>query len=271
MMSLSYSLEHAERWAAFSGDYNPIHFDVNEAKRLGMDGLCVHGMRALLDVKSALSAAVEKHASSLEGLVFSSRLREPVMCEIPYELPVKEVVRREQMQVSGNLVNFQTQKTSISSKITGANSLTLSPAAQVNTLEGEELAVLYTQFLTHVGHVAPLWIFLDAILFRQLVNAPATLETVHSIIPEHKANSLRDVFSLVQVVQTHHDTHFSPRLLRQNESGQRFDAIDYTILPTLVMGNKHAGLVLVAGIQAWRVNEPLMSVTVTLKTGSLAG
>lgn len=36
------------------------------------------------------------------------------------------------------------------------------------------------------------------------------------------------------------------------------------------MGEKHSGLILVAGIQAWRLNEPLISVTVTLKTGPLA-
>jgi acyl dehydratase len=34
-MTLCYSLRDAERWAAFSGDDNPIHFDATEAKRFG--------------------------------------------------------------------------------------------------------------------------------------------------------------------------------------------------------------------------------------------
>lgn len=268
-MSLSYSLEHAERWATFSGDYNPIHFDVAEAKRLGIDGLCVHGMRAMLDVKSALSASLEKHVPVFEGLVFSSRLREPVVCGMSYQLPLKEVLRHDRVQVSGNLINVHTQQISISSKLAGAKPLTYSPASQWNTLDGEALAALNAQFLDVGGPAAPPWSFLDAVLFRQLVNAPATLATVQSITPEHEAASLRDVFSLVQVVQTHHETHFSPRLLRQSENGQRFASLDYAILPTLVMGESHVGLVLVAGIQAWYASEPLMSVAVTLKTGPL--
>lgn len=270
MMPLSYSLDDAERWAAFSGDYNPIHFDAAEAKRLGMDGLCVHGMRALLDIKSALNTALEKPAQSSEGLMFSSRLREPVMCEVPYQLTVKDASRHEQMQVKGDLLNFQTQQISISSKLAGAKPLAFALATSVNTLGREALAALHTTFLAWVGPAVPAWSFLDAVLFRLLVNAPATLETVHSVTPGYKANSLSDVFSLVQVVQTHHETHFSPQLLRQGENDQGFAPLDYAILPTLVMGDKKAGLVLVAGIQAWRASEPLMSVTVTLKTGPLA-
>lgn len=268
MMSLSYGLDHAKRWAAFSGDYNPIHFDLAEARRLGMAGLCVHGMRALLDVKSALSAALEKSAPSSEGLMFSSRLREPVMCGMPYQLAVKALSRQEQTQVKGDLLHFQTQQISISSKLARAQSLAFSPPAAVKTLGEEALTALHAKFLALGDHGAPPWSFLDAVLFRLLINAPATLETVQTIIPEYEATSLPDVFSLVQVVQTHHETHFSPQLLRQN--GQRFTPLDYAILPTLVMGDKNVGLVLVAGIQAWRVSEPLMSVTVTLKTGPLA-
>ena len=83
--SLSYSLNDAERWAAFSGDYNPIHFDASEARRLGLNGLCVHGMRAMLDMKSALSPRCEKQSTLPDGLMFTSRLREPVLCDTAYQ------------------------------------------------------------------------------------------------------------------------------------------------------------------------------------------
>jgi hypothetical protein len=267
--TLRYSLSDAERWAAFSGDYNPIHFDAARAQRLGLTGLCVHGMRAMLDMKSALSTSREKHGVRAEGLMFTSRLREPVLCDTLYQLPVCETLRDDGVQLSASLRHVQTQQASISSKLIATDVLVLPPVTQMNTLGAQELATLHTQFLAVGSPVVPAWSFLDAVLFRQLVNAPQTLETVHSLLPSVQANSLGDIFTLVQVVQTHHETHFPPRLLTQTEQGQRFGAIHYAIRPTLVMGEKQRGMVLLAGIQAWQDGEPLMSVAVTLKTGPL--
>ena len=34
-MKLTYALDDAKRWAAFSGDYNPVHFDVDYARSIG--------------------------------------------------------------------------------------------------------------------------------------------------------------------------------------------------------------------------------------------
>lgn len=267
--TLRYSLSDAERWAAFSGDYNPIHFDAAEAQRLGLTGLCVHGMRAMLDMKSALSTSREKHGFTADGLMFTSRLREPVLCDTLYQLPVHETLRDDGVQLSASLRHVQTQQASISSKLTATDALVLPPVTQMNTLGAQEMATLHTQFLAVGSPVVPAWSFLDAVLFRQLVNAPQTLETVHNLLPSVQATSLGDVFTRVQVVQTHHETHFSPQLLTQTEQGQYFGAIHYAIRPTLVMGDKQRGLVLLAGIQAWQDGEPLMSVAVTLKTGPL--
>lgn len=65
---------------------------------------------------------------------------------------------------------------------------------QPYTLGEEALTALYDQFLAVESPAAPLWSFLDAVLFRELVNAPETLETVHSIFHGHEVASLRDVF-----------------------------------------------------------------------------
>ena len=51
MTLLHYTLADAQQWAAFSGDENPIHFDLAAARQMGAGQLSVHGMRALLDVK----------------------------------------------------------------------------------------------------------------------------------------------------------------------------------------------------------------------------
>lgn len=269
-MSLYYTLRDAERWAAFSGDYNPIHFDAAEAKHLGMEDVCVHGMRAMLEVKLGLSQALEKQTLSSAGLIFNCRLCEPVLCEQPYQIALSESQPKGLQQVSGTLRHAQTQALSMRSKLGESHALVLAPATRANTLGREELSTLFQQFQTVEPQTAPQWSFYDAVLFRQLVNAPETLETVQRIIAGHEAARLSDIFRLVRVVQTHHETRFSPLLLEPASESSACEPLHYSVLPTLVMGEKEAGLVLVAGIQAWRANHPLISVSATLKTGPLA-
>ena len=269
MMSFIYSLRDAETWAKFSGDDNPIHFDHAEAKRLGLDGLCVHGMRAMLDIKTALSARMEKDASGADGFSFISRLREPVLCDKPYLLALSETVRRGHMQVSGNLLGKEASaQVSISSKLTGTGSVNLAPVTQTFSLSAQTLTSFYQDF-PHGGKPVAVWNFMDAVLFRQLVQSPDTLDSVRSILPEVRATRLREVFSLVQVVQTHHETRFSRSLLAAGTEAACCEGFDYAVLPTLVTGDKHSGLILLASLQAWRGKDPLMTVTVTLKTGPL--
>lgn len=50
-MMISYSGQDLEQWAAFSGDYNPVHFDDDVARSVGMPGRIVHGMLAMLTMK----------------------------------------------------------------------------------------------------------------------------------------------------------------------------------------------------------------------------
>ena len=54
---MTFGLPEVQEWARFSDDFNPIHFDSQYAKGAGLDGLVVHGMLALLPVKSALTEA----------------------------------------------------------------------------------------------------------------------------------------------------------------------------------------------------------------------
>lgn len=266
-MLLRYGLDDAARWAAFSGDDNPIHFDVVKARGLGLEGVCIQGMRAMLDLKPALSRALQKHAPSSDGVLFRCRLREPVACGLPWQRVISDTSRQGQPQIGGQLQDPHTQQIAVSSKLVTARALSLPSVNQVSRLDQECLTALYARFLAVGSPAAPQWSFLDAVLFRQLLNAPATLDSVRDIVPQYDVASLCDVFRRVQVVQTHHEVHFSPRLLA--DITEDIESFDYAIQPTLVMGDKEAGLVLLAGVQAWRADVPLIAMTVTLKTGPL--
>lgn len=82
MMPLHYGHQDASRWAAFSGDYNPVHFDEAWVKARGGHALSVHGMRALLDVKRFISPP----ADSAPFLKCTVRLRRPLWRDTAYSL-----------------------------------------------------------------------------------------------------------------------------------------------------------------------------------------
>lgn len=63
-----------EQWAAFSGDRNPIHFDLAAARRLGVSRVVVHGMLPILH------AQAQAGGPSGEGWqVWRTRLKHPML------------------------------------------------------------------------------------------------------------------------------------------------------------------------------------------------
>jgi hypothetical protein len=70
-MEISINSAQVERWANFSSDYNPIHFDVAAARALGAEGPLVHGM---LPVILMLNHA-EQRLDAAPSAARSARLR----------------------------------------------------------------------------------------------------------------------------------------------------------------------------------------------------
>jgi hypothetical protein len=253
MMNLRYSLRDAEQWAAFSGDDNPIHFDRDYAQKMGLEQLSVHGMRALLDMKSGLSSAPLPEA---EFFLFTTRMRSPVWYQTDYHLQING-------GGAGKLVDAANGECCFSSKLAVAKPLLLEANEQERTLLSAELLAAAQRFPVKSD---PPWSFLDALLFQRLIAAPETLATVKTALPELSAERLIDVFTQLPIVQTHHEVHFDARLLSSVSIGE----LHYAILPTLVMGNKQSGFVLHTVIQARSLERPLISSAVTLKTWPLA-
>ena len=100
MKRLRYDSDDIAAWAGFSGDFNPVHFDRDVAARLGMPDVPVHGMRVMLDVKSALHrVACERPAAEQGALLFKATLRAPVLRDRPYQLHVDPGANRLKFSV----------------------------------------------------------------------------------------------------------------------------------------------------------------------------
>ncbi|AOF13914.1 TPA: MaoC/PaaZ C-terminal domain-containing protein [Yersinia enterocolitica] len=261
-----YSLNDAERWAEFSGDYNPIHFDLQQAQHLGQVQLTVHGMRAMLDIKYQLSTALLPLLPGGEFLRFNARLRQPVQCHTSYQLQLSEAAG----QVSGNLIDICSGESCFTGKLRCAPALVQTGTEWVS-LSADDVFQFSQQFLGDASQSAECWSFFDALLFKLLVAAPQTLATVKQVLPGIEAETLIDVFKSVPVIQTHHDVHFSTNLLRINHPNVFVrSALHYAIEPTLIVGNPTDGWVLRAAIAARFDSGPLITTAVTLKTWPLA-
>ncbi len=265
-MNLNYTLRDAEEWAAFSGDYNPIHFDLQHVRKMGAEHLSVHGMRAMLDMKRHLSAALLAAAPEQEFYAFSTRMRRPVLCQTPYHLQIAD----SGASVTGKLLDSATQESCFSSKLASARPLMLENCGQEHSLTLAEILTLAQQFPGKASDITQTWGFFDALLFQLLVKSPETLATLTTALPELTAATLIDVFAQIPVVQTHHETHFSAKFFTSSPHFHIEERLRYAIQPMLIMGDKNSGFVLRAVIQARTQQQPLMTTAVTLKTWPLA-
>ncbi|MBU9817416.1 hypothetical protein J1781_21555 [Rahnella sp. C60] len=260
-MMFSYDVRDAEAWAKFSGDYNPIHFDLQQARAMGLETLTVHGMRALLDMKNHLSHNVM--AAKSEFYQFNARLRQAVKCQTPYQLVSTLILAGS--GVSSLLTEPVSGTCCFSSKLTGKSAFPAACATLDHMLTGAQLAALSEAYPSDKPDVMS-WELLDAVLFAQIVNMPETLECVRESIPHLSALSLADVFKQIPVVQTHHDVHFS----RQHMVSRHQEAFNkpfyYGLLPAMVIGDSEQGFVIRMTIQGGYDAHPSIMTAITLKT-----
>ena len=171
-MRVSLNPEAVRRWAEFSGDHNPIHFDPVAAARLSDCGLVAHGMLALLPVKEALSAATLSF-SGKGWTHLQSSFRQPVPQCQDVTIARRDAGARTRFSVSW--------EASGSVCIDGAMSKKLPPEPlrpqQEACLEHGEILRRRERFRHWFPDIRAEWVFLDAVVFAEFVqrSAPAFL------------------------------------------------------------------------------------------------
>ena len=94
MNQIAFGMPEVRRWAEFSSDFNPIHFEAEQARKAGLDDLVVHGMLALLPVKQAVSRAHAASGVAQQGgdgrwMKFHALFRNPIPHGSSSQLTVK--------------------------------------------------------------------------------------------------------------------------------------------------------------------------------------
>lgn len=78
-----------EKWAGFSGDRNPIHFDREAARGLGADDVVVHGMIPMVVAQEHLYQELRKHTPRIGWAECRIRLRRPIQKDQPVRLETR--------------------------------------------------------------------------------------------------------------------------------------------------------------------------------------
>lgn len=87
-MRVTFYVEGLQRWARYSGDYNPIHFDEQQAKSIGLNGVVVHGMLAMMPLKRHVSLCPLVKGEH-DGYRWQASLRLSVYLGVEYQLQFK--------------------------------------------------------------------------------------------------------------------------------------------------------------------------------------
>lgn len=167
-MIAQFSHKMLQQWADFSGDYNPIHFDQQAAQQIGLDSVAVHGMLAMMQLKSQckFSSASEKVQGN--GYQWQVSLRNPLPVAMPYQIQIKDP------GASGK-VTFSLQSHDLKVKyLIGSycpiNFDDLTERHDVDSqrkysVSGEVIRQKHDEFQQQFPQIAELWIFLEGLIF----------------------------------------------------------------------------------------------------------
>ena len=266
MTRLRYTLADARQWAAFSGDENPIHFDLAAAREMGAGQLSVHGMRALLDVKRDVQLRLTNPPSGPERyLKCVVRLRRPLWCDSDWLLTPGAAKNRV---LSAALVSSpQDDEVCLSCQMSLAAGPESLVGKQPSGVAPKTLLALQSHFNSTWPDLAQ-WQFLDALLFRQLINDPALLrqENIAALLGPGET-SLQQIFTRYPVLQTHQEVVFDARLAGKATPIWP-ESLTLWLLPSLVVGQVEQGA-LVRIAAAAQLDNLIMTNMVTLKVGPM--
>jgi hypothetical protein len=165
-MDVAFGAADIERWAAFSGDYNPVHFEREKALSAGADDIIVHGMLVLLAVKQELHDRLAPVQKGGDWLRMKAWLRMPVQRGQGQSVEFRQrSERRMEFRVSDRAMALE--------RLRGFAEWFRPPSAHADDRASvQPLSVRpedILRFLRDFPYVRNLWVWLDAVTFAQFV------------------------------------------------------------------------------------------------------
>lgn len=212
-MNVNFGMSDLSRWSEFSGDRNPIHFDVRAASAIGFNEVVVHGMLAMLPLK-AFPFTVEQHEEC--AVRWFAALRRPLPLSVSAKINIKE----QDGQTRFSLVDgVNGQEPFIQGTFTRAPSLEepLAGAPNAFTVEHDLVEDKLRSFKVHYPDVGKLWVFLDALAFFLYVSRKSqsifAAEILEYLAERSDHDEARLTTSPLLVMHATHTVVIAPELL----------------------------------------------------------
>lgn len=165
-MTYIFDTDKIEKWANFSGDYNPIHFDPVAASRVSESGLIAHGMLVLMFAKQKLSDAhLLRTAAGRPLACVKSWFRDPVPQGIPVSIQVADRDSKSRFSVTGD----GTKDRYFQGSVSDVDVFESLDWEEVHHLPATDLAEKWEYFAGSFPHISAPWIFFDALLFEMFI------------------------------------------------------------------------------------------------------
>lgn len=257
MTDFAYDSFHAKRWASFSGDYNPIHFDLLAVAKLNQTVLIAHGMRVLADVQNELIYHVGIFSPTYSAPIkFSAKFEKPILCGTKYSLSHNG----GEPKTIFKLIDSSSGITHIRGAITQANYPAINNVIAERILSKEYQDEVVALWPADIGKNHA--VFLSSVMFRELFRTEELFpaDFLKQCTPVH---SLSALLSQEKVLQTHYDFYCHSSLF--NRDGQKIEGLCLSIERPLITGDANYGWLIQVQVAAKENENTLMQISATLK------
>lgn len=259
-MILNFNKKSLEEWANFSGDFNPIHFDENKARQIGLNNLAVHGMLAMLPLKQYTADSFIKGQS--DGFVWRSSLRYPLDIDKDYQLLLKNSENKisftlHDMELAKKYFIGSMHKSTFNEEIRQFNF----SDTQIFSIDPELIKEKQHEFKATFANVSLLWIFFDALLFSLFISKHATELCVQKF-KEFMGNQEQFIGDNVLFLHTNHQVYVSPQISQLNIE-KVLDNINYGVMINDTTNYKDSLLINIV-IPIWVKEEVSIIITMNI-------
>ncbi|MES9853287.1 MAG: MaoC/PaaZ C-terminal domain-containing protein [Candidatus Thiodiazotropha sp. L084R] len=254
MSLLHFEQDELQSWADYSGDYNPIHFDEAVARAIGQKGVVMHGMLAMLPIKTMHSdldwtddgwlewkAMLRDAMPLLSDYRLESRIVKP-MQEVRFKLSSTE---DEQLKISGRCtsIDFDTAPYTTCKRL---------------KLPTNEAKQALQEFTARFPSASASWVVIDAMIFSHYIchHADEVFKEAVTRNIQIEGSDFPEPENVV-AMQTHHNDIFSKELLRESDFNN-LDSFEYSYYITDEILSKDS-VYLIVEIPIW-INRKLLQV-----------
>lgn len=241
-MNISFDSAAVQKWAKFSGDNNPIHFDLDAAAKAGGDGLIVHGMLVLLPIKQALTERTPDFGAGVWTRMQAS-FRRPVPQSVKLSTRIRQTAARTHYAV----VDSHGAAAYFEGVLSGGAPPEVLPEGLETIFSHEDLVRRWNAFMVSFPGLSAKWIVLDAMIFSVFIknHVPIFSQNILKVLGSDKSSETL----LPVAVQTNQSVWFDRLAI---------DAITYpknlgltcrcALIDSLIDGSRAMGTV---GLEAW--------------------